>query len=127
MQTMQRLLGDKIALCLALLGQIIATLAMLWPNPELPDVDLPFLDKWAHFVIFSILYLLWAWALESKGPRVKWTLHLVFALLIYGIIIESIQHYWYVSRKGDLMDVLANATGILIGFLAHQLKSKVYP
>ena len=121
---MQRLLGDKIALGLALLGQIIATLAMLWPNPELPDVDLPFLDKWAHF---SIFYLLWAWALESKGPRVKWTLILVFALLIYGIIIESIQHYWYVSRKGDLMDVLANATGILIGFLAHQLKSKVYP
>ena len=124
---MRRLLGDKIALGLALLGQIIATLAMLWPNPELPHVDLPFLDKWAHFVVFLILYLLWAWALESKGPRVKWTLQLVFTLLIYGIIIESIQHYWYVSRKGDLMDVLANATGILIGFLAHQLKSKVYP
>ena len=124
---MRRLLGGKIALGLALLGQIIATLAMMWPNPELTDVDLPFLDKLAHFVVFSILYLLWAWALESKYPRLNWTLQLVFGLLIYGIIIESIQHHCYDSRKGDLMDVMANATGIFIGFLAHQLKSKGSP
>lgn len=122
---MQGLLGDKTALGTALVGQVIATLAMLWPNPELSDVDVLIWDKWVHFLVFTILYLLWAWALGSKGPRLKWTLKLVFGLLIYGIIIEFIQHYWYVSRKGDLMDVMANASGIFIGFLVLQLKSKI--
>jgi len=122
---MQGLLGDKTALGTALVGQVIATLAMLWPNLELSDVDVLIWDKWVHFLVFTILYLLWAWALGSKGPRLKWTLKLVFGLLIYGIIIEFIQHYWYVSRKGDLMDVMANASGIFIGFLVLQLKSKI--
>jgi len=122
---MQGLLGDKTVLGTALVGQVIATLAMLWPNLELSDVDVLIWDKWVHFLVFTILYLLWAWALGSKGPRLKWTLKLVFGLLIYGIIIEFIQHYWYVSRKGDLMDVMANASGIFIGFLVLQLKSKI--
>lgn len=125
MPSMQGLLGDKTALGTALVGQVIATLAMLWPNLELSDVDVLIWDKWVHFLVFTILYLLWAWALGSKGPRLKWTLKLVFGLLIYGIIIEFIQHYWYVSRKGDLMDVMANASGIFIGFLVLQLKSKI--
>jgi len=123
---MQRLLGDKLKLWGALVAQISATVAMLWPSPDLPDIDVPMADKWAHFIVFGVLYFLWAFAL-SKSAIKQLTWRLAFVLLFYGIIIEVIQQYWYVSRTGDLMDVVANSIGILLGLIAFKFKEKLYP
>lgn len=123
---MLRLLGDKSKIWLAIAAQLSATAAMLWPSPELPDVDVPMADKWAHFLVFGVLYFLWALAIQSKrSKRASWVL--VFALIFYGIIIELIQGYWYISRTGDLMDVVANSIGILLGLIAYNVKERYDP
>lgn len=123
---MQRLSGDKLKLWGAIIAHISATVAMLWPSPDLPDIDVPMADKWAHFLVFGVLYFLWAFAL-SKSAIIQWTWRLALVLLFYGIIIEVIQQYWYVSRTGDLMDVVANSIGILLGLIAFKIKEKLYP
>jgi VanZ family protein len=113
-------------MALALVAQISATAAMLWPAPDLPDIDVPMADKWAHFLVFGGLYFLWASALRNSRVLSQ-SLLLIFALLSYGIIIEVIQEYFYVSRTGDLMDVVANSVGILLGLIAFNFKEKLYP
>lgn len=122
---MLHLLGDKLRIWLAIAAHITATAAMLWPSPDLPDIDVPMADKWAHFLVFGVLYFLWAMALQNRERSYRSIWGLVFALLFYGIIIEVIQEYWYVSRTGDLMDVLANTIGILLGLTAFNVKERL--
>jgi VanZ family protein len=73
-----------------------------------------------------VLFFLWAQALSIKNQISRLSLKIVFALLFYGIIIEVIQDNWSVSRTGDLMDVLANTIGILLGLIVFQFKRRIY-
>ena len=123
---MPRLLGDKVLFWLAITAQITATAAMLWPLPDLPEIDVPMADKWAHFLVFAVLFFLWAQALSIKNQISRLSLKIVFALLFYGIIIEVIQEHWSVTRTGDVIDVLANCIGILLGLIAFNVKEKLY-
>lgn len=123
---MRHFSGGKSRLWLAVLAQVIATVAMLWPSQDFPEVAVPMLDKWAHFVVFGTLYFLWADAISKTKIEITMIFRLAIALLLYGIIIELIQHYWYVSRTGDTLDVLANAIGIVLGLFAKKLKQRIY-
>jgi len=120
---MQLLLGHKIFRLWALLAHVVFSMAMLWPLDKLPDVAYSFPDKWSHFAVFSTLYLLWAFALESKWSLIKLRLRLCFGLVIYGIIIELIQYKWLITRHGDLMDLVANTGGILFGLILYHVRS----
>jgi len=86
----------------------------------------PMSDKWAHFLVFAVLFFLWAQALSVKNNRSISSVKLFFALVFYGIIIEVIQDLWYVSRTGDLMDVIANTVGILLGLILFHLRRRIY-
>ena len=123
---MRHFSGGKSRLWLAVLAQVIATVAMLWPSQDFPEVAVLMLDKWAHFVVFGTLYFLWADAISKTKIEITMIFRLSIALLLYGIIIELIQHYWYVSRTGDTLDVLANAIGIVLGLFAKKLKQRIY-
>lgn len=123
---MRHFSGGKSRLWLAVLAQVIATVAMLWPSQDFPEVAVPMLDKCAHFVVFGTLYFLWADAISKTKIEITMIFRLAIALLLYGIIIELIQHYWYVSRTGDTLDVLANAIGIVLGLFAKKLKQRIY-
>lgn len=125
LRIMLHLLGDKSRVWLAIAAHISATVAMLWPSPDLPDIDVPMVDKWAHFLVFGVLYFLWALALQNRRSF-RLNVGLVLALLLYGIIIEVIQEHWSVTRTGDVIDVLANCIGILLGLIAFNVKEKLY-
>ena len=122
---MPRLLGDKIWVWLAITAQIVVTVALLWPALDLPQTDVPMADKWAHFLVFSVLFYLWAQALSVKNQIRRLSVKLVIALIFYGTIIEVIQDSWSISRTGDFMDVLANTIGILMGLIVFNIKEKL--
>lgn len=124
---MRHFLGGKPRFWLAVTAQVLATVAMLWPSQDFPDVTVPMVDKWAHFVVFGALYFLWADALSKNEIEIRMIFRLALSLLLYGIIIELIQHYWYASRTGDALDVIANVIGILLGLFAKKLKQRIYP
>ena len=73
-------------LWMAILWTIAIFVACLWPGNELPKSDVPFMDKWTHFVLFGVFAFLWLGAFPfAKAP----TLLLVFAISVgLGWLVE---------------------------------------
>lgn len=71
-------------------------------------------DKLAHLSGYAVL-MFW-WAQLVTRPRGK----LAFALFLLGVVIELLQGLTP-ARQPDLLDVLANSGGILLGWLAAHL------
>lgn len=107
---------------LALTAFIVAVMAQLWAiySPEgagagwLPQGS----DKVAHALIFAAPVVLGALA----GLR-HWVV--VGVLVVHAPVSELIQHFWLPGRSGDPWDVVADLTGVLLGwlivrYLAHQ-------
>jgi VanZ family protein len=55
---------------------------------------------------------------NGKINLVKTVITMVFATVVFGILIEVIQHEYTVQRIGDVYDALANSTGSICGALA---------
>lgn len=77
------------------------------------------LDKWVHIGIFSLLVFLFNWASLRHYPEgnKKWFITVGLAMLVYGIAIEFIQHYFVPNRGFELGDILADAGGVILGIL----------
>lgn len=65
-------------------------------------------DKFNHFFSFFVLLLLF----DHAYPRVEIYYTKIIALFIYGLLIEAIQ-YFIPGRQFSLLDILANAIGLL--------------
>ncbi len=85
------------------------------------DISIPYFDKLVHFTFYFIASMLGGlFGREiSKGHIAKAkVLGISFVgLVLYGIIIEVLQSYMTTYRSGELMDVMANSTGTLLGTL----------
>ncbi|NNK20442.1 MAG: VanZ family protein [Flavobacteriaceae bacterium] len=86
-----------------------------------PDIEIPYLDKVVHFSFYfiaAVLGMLFIHAEKQKYSLTrKRTLILLSSLLIYGIIIEVLQQSLTTYRSGEILDVLANSIGALLGTL----------
>ena len=81
-------------------------------------VDTPLLsfDKVLHFGIYSFLNVLLLIAYNKNFSM----LFLSITLFVYGILIEVIQNQT-TYRTAELVDILANSCGILIGALIFKI------
>lgn len=89
---------------------ITITTASLYPITHLPPV--PGTDKTHHFIAYAALIFPMALA----KPR-YWG-YLFLAMLGFGGTIEFIQPY--VNRYGEWLDMAANSSGLLCGWLMAQ-------
>lgn len=98
--------GFQILLGLALLA---ATVAML--SPRVPDAGISFdhFDKLVHASTFLVL----AFLADAGWPQHGFGRAKYLPLLGYGILIECVQ-YFIPNRSFDLLDVAADATGLLL-------------
>lgn len=71
-------------------------------------------DKVVHALLFVGLALL---GRHARLPAVP----LGLGLVAYAIGTEVLQHLLPIHRHGDVLDVLADATGIAVGLLASRL------
>lgn len=96
---------------------------------ELPQITIPYIDKYVHAVFHFVFSLLWFYAFRFSFKtvhRVK-LLSIVFVMsLVFGIAIELFQTYLTVTRNGDAVDVLANSTGVLLAILTIQILNKKF-
>lgn len=104
----------KILFWLALFGSY--ALAVL-PQDNQPIVT-PFSDKGNHFIAFATLTILILY-----GYRVSY-LKAFILMLAYGIWIEITQLF-LVDRCAEVMDVVADVVGILIGSLIFYISKRV--
>ena len=70
------------------------------------------LDKVIHVAIFAAPAL----AALMVGIRARWALGI---LAVHAPVSELIQHFVLPHREGDVLDVLADLSGVLLGALAY--------
>ena len=105
----------KRARWLAVSWTLLIFILCLLPGNELPKVNVPFIDKWAHVVLFAGFSFLWLCA----GPTGKLANLLVLMLVsvFIGWLVEYIQGNFVPGRYQDHMDTLADAVGGAAGIL----------
>jgi len=86
-------------------------------NP--PKFDIPHLDKAVHFTFYFvavILSLLFVREVTKGHFRLKRALLLsVIGAILFGIVIEALQHGITADRQADVFDAVANSFGAIIG------------
>jgi len=91
-------------------------------DDDLPQFEIPHLDKAVHFTFYFVAVVLGIFAIReySKGlvGYRKSLLVTFLALLFFGIIIEVLQYMFTRDRAGDIFDGLANGIGAFCGILA---------
>ena len=78
-------------------------------------------DKLLHMAVFLFITFL-AYSSKFKVNRFVILLGLIF----YGLIIEIIQNYLS-YRSFELLDLLFDIFGVLLGYLSWKLLKKIYP
>ncbi|NQU33735.1 MAG: VanZ family protein [Bacteroidetes bacterium] len=89
-------------------------------------------DKVVHIFIFGIQCVLILYAFRgqysSDKQRYIVSVLIIFATILFALLTEVLQKYVFVGRNGSLWDFIADAVGVLIGFLAyylHNYKKKI--
>ena len=81
-----------------------------------PSLGSDFDDKIYHFLAYFLFAYLWTTYLKPSKKKNK--LLIVFiCLIMFGIILELIQHIINPNRVYDTYDLIANCLGVLIGTL----------
>lgn len=112
------LVHKKIYFSIASLWTILVTYLCLVSFSNLPSLGIGKADKYVHFAFHFIFTLLWFLYLNVKKVEIKKSFIVVFlASLFFGIVIEIAQTLFTATRKGDVLDVLANTSGAIIAIL----------
>jgi VanZ family protein len=118
------MLAPKRALVLAILWTSGILLACLIPGNEVPDIHIPLIDKWVHFIIFAGFSFLWLSTFIS-ATVVRGVLIFILSVLL-GYAVELLQDSGITSgRSYDVYDIVADtiggALGVLLFFLCRRI------
>jgi VanZ family protein len=103
----------RVLVC-SILWTIMILIACLIPGDEVPDVHIPLIDKWVHFIIFGGFAFLWL--CRFKQATIKTGLSIFVLTLLLGYVVELLQGSGITTgRSYDLYDVLADGIGGLLG------------
>ncbi len=79
--------------------------------PLKPFLNIPYFDKIVHFSLFFVLCVLLF--RPFKRIEMKYYFWAPFTSIIFGAVLELIQHTISISRSTNIYDFMANATGII--------------
>ncbi len=83
------------------------------PGTDLPQVDIEWIDKFAHFGLFAVLAWLWLDALSTPlGRRV---ILVVLLGSLFGVLTEFYQWILPWERTPDVLDAVSNSAGLVAG------------
>lgn len=98
---------------------LVITALSLYPSTELPETDIAFADKWAHWLMYGTLsfVLLWDYSRNKQRRAAAQELCLTLFSMLWGGLMELAQIHLTTTRSGEWMDVAANCIGAICGFL----------
>lgn len=114
---------------ITIIWAIIILILTLTPGSNLPAtgfLNIRNSDKIGHFFIFAVFAYLLTKALTNDGSEKKFHNSITFSFLtalIFGIAIEFIQIV-IPGRGFDLLDILADISGVALGLGVFYLKDK---
>lgn len=96
-------------------GILITVLSCLPADNKGPEwLNFQHTDKILHFLFYGIFTALIILALPKKPVKnisLNKIILAVLLILVYGSLIETVQHYFITSRTGDPVDVIFNISG----------------
>jgi VanZ family protein len=94
----------------------------LMPSREMPELNIwAFIsfDKLAHIFFYTLLsvQLIVAFKKQSASCALRYNAisYAVLISIVYGIITEMLQYYMFAGRSADVVDVIANSLGSVLG------------
>lgn len=93
------------------------------PGDRLPSIswlDAIYFDKWVHAGLFLVLVWLWCRLLANAAWRPQLVVLVALSAIGYGVAVEYIQDAWVPYRSFDVLDMLADAAGALLGALLYR-------
>ncbi len=91
--------------------------------------NIPHFDKIVHFglyVVFALLLVSENNTLRNKGGITKRSIFIALTIaILYGLLIEILQRYVFISRGADLLDFLANTLGAIFAIFIYKLVNKL--
>ena len=113
---------------------ISLTLLLLMPGDYISDSgwwSTYHIDKIMHVIVFSILALTTSIALSKLRVLTDSNYQLMILTLvvgaIFGTIIEFLQQELSVGRMAELLDIVADCVGVLMGFVIFRIVYGVFP
>ena len=104
----------KQARFLAILLTLLILVACFTPGKEIPKVDVPYIDKWTHLVLFGGFTFLWL--CTKPLLQMKWLISLFLIAVAFGSFIELMQGLLsFLGRSMEFMDAVADSIGGLLG------------
>lgn len=114
LKRIKSLLKDNLNIIAILLTISIAILSLIKVGKQ--PIQINGLDKIEHAIAYFVLTFIWLLALQKSKINVKL---IVLCCFLYGIIIEALQVTATSYRSGEILDVVANTTGILIAYIFY--------
>ena len=111
----------RFVLPIAVVYTVFLTVISFISIGDIPNLGTDYDDKIYHIIAYIALTVLWFMTFKAPVIKIK-IMYLGLFCVIFGIIIEAIQGKVNVNRVGDLLDVVANIIGVLIG-LVYCLKT----
>lgn len=109
----------------AILWFIVTIILLTLPGKDLPQsslFDIPYFDKWVHLVMFFLLTTLFCFpfsTIRTKRSIIAAVfLKIGLCVILYGIIMEIVQQFFTSTRSFDVVDILFDSVGTLLGSLA---------
>ncbi|RYE22393.1 MAG: hypothetical protein EOP51_13355 [Sphingobacteriales bacterium] len=104
---------NKRARSWAILWTLLVFFLCFIPGNDLPEVDIPFIDKWTHIVLFGVFAFLWLCA--GRTRNIKYLLAILIVSTYTGWLVEFVQGHYVPNRSQDVMDMLADVCGAFLG------------
>lgn len=115
-------------LLLAIAAFIFFSILFCLPGSSIPKDDWLgkiWADKWVHIGIFTVLVFLWSFALEVAA--LTGFIMILMISVLYGLLVEVVQHRFIPNRSFDYGDLLADFIGSITGILFWRRYKKNKP
>ena len=112
---------------------IIIFIASTLPSSSFNSIDrfsFSGIDHWGHLIFYAILSF---WAIFGKKgfhDLFFWSHYkdgiLIFLVISYGILMELIQNFFFTDRHFEILDIIANIIGSILGVFLFNFLLKNY-
>jgi len=106
----------KLLLLVAIIYTIWLTVVSLINLNNVPSLGSSFDDKIYHLIAYVVLSFLWVTYFKTSQKK-HITLIVFICMILFGVVLELIQHQLNSNRTYDNYDLIANCLGVVFGTL----------
>ncbi|MGY5352066.1 VanZ family protein [Wenyingzhuangia sp. IMCC45533] len=116
---------ERNSLFFAIAFSVLILILSLIKTDGIPKISYSHIDKVEHSIAYAVMTFFWVLSYQLGKIKVH-LLILMSSIIVFGVIIEILQMKLTAHRTGDILDVLANSFGVIIGYFFFKLVNRIY-